>query len=199
MTSDGSTARTSGPAVPSAAEATPAGPGTAAVATTAVVVIVTLLLGAVLVAAQRPGAGLLVGAAAPDFVLPAVDDRGDVALADLRGQPLVLTFWASWCTTCKADVPKLQRIVDGWGPRGVTVLGVVIDDTVSAAHAAAEEVGATYRSGFDGDGTTRDAYAVRGTPETFLIDAEGRIAATWIGPLPEHELTLRLATMIGSD
>jgi cytochrome c biogenesis protein CcmG, thiol:disulfide interchange protein DsbE len=184
-------------------DATSAGGGTGGVArgvgvaVAAVVVLVTLLLGAVLVAAQRPGDALPrdpVGATAPTFELPTLDG-GEIALDELQGAPVVLAFWASWCTTCKGDVPKLQRAVDDWGPRGVTVLGVVMEDTLPAARAAADEAGLRYRSVFDGDGATPTAYGVVATPETFLLDAEGRVAARWIGPLPDHELDLRLAAL----
>jgi cytochrome c biogenesis protein CcmG, thiol:disulfide interchange protein DsbE len=164
------------------------------------ILLVTLLLGAVLVEAQRPGVGLPsdpVGAAAPVFTLPTLSG-GELALEDLQGQPVVLTFWASWCTTCKADVPKLQRVVDDWSSRGVAVVGVVIEDSRSAATAAAQEAGLRYPSVYDGDGATRDAYGVLGTPETFLLDADGVVAARWVGPLPEHELDLQLAAVTGS-
>jgi cytochrome c biogenesis protein CcmG, thiol:disulfide interchange protein DsbE len=169
----------------------------AGLAVTSIVVLVTLILGAVLLEAQRPGDGLPrdpIGAEAPRFELPTLDGDG-LALGDLRGGPVVLAFWASWCTTCKADVPKLQQVSDAWGPQGVTVVGVVIEDALPAAQAAAASAQLRYPSVFDADGTTRDAFGVLGTPETFLLDAEGRVAARWIGPLPAHELELRLAAL----
>jgi cytochrome c biogenesis protein CcmG, thiol:disulfide interchange protein DsbE len=182
---------------PDTADPGPGSPRTVGVVVTTVVVLVTLVLGAVLFEAQRPGDGLPrdpVGAPAPTFALPTLAGE-DLALADLRGQPVVLTFWASWCTTCKADVPKLHRLVDEWGPRGVAVVGVVIDDALSAARAVEEETGLLFPSVFDADGAVRDAYGVLGTPETFLVDADGRVAARWIGPLPAHEVDLRLAAL----
>jgi cytochrome c biogenesis protein CcmG, thiol:disulfide interchange protein DsbE len=182
---------------PDAAEHARGGSRTAGVVVTTVVVLVTLVLAAVLFEAQRPGAGLPrdpVGASAPTFALPTLAG-GDLALEDLRGQPVVLTFWASWCTTCKADVPKLHRVVEDWGPRGVAVVGVVIDDALSAARAVEEESGLRFPSVFDTYGTVRDAYGVLGTPETFLLGADGRVVARWIGPLPAHEVDLRLAAL----
>jgi cytochrome c biogenesis protein CcmG, thiol:disulfide interchange protein DsbE len=172
----------------------------AGLAVTSIIVLVTLLLGAVLLEAQRPGDGLPpdpIGAEAPTFALSTLD--GDVlALDELRGAPVVLAFWASWCTTCKADVPKLQQVVDDWGPQGVRVVGVVIEDALPAARAAAIRSQLRYPSVFDADGTTRDAFGVLGTPETFLLDGEGRVSARWIGPLPAHELDLRLAALGGA-
>jgi peroxiredoxin len=171
------------------------------VAVTVVVVLVTLLLGAVLVAAQLPGSGLsrdAIGSTAPTFTLPTLEGD-ELALTDTGGAPVVLAFWASWCTTCKADVPKLQRVVDEWGPQGVRVVGVVIEDSLSAARATASEASLRYPSVFDANNAVRDAYGVLGTPETFLVDGDGRVAARWIGPLPAHELDLRLAALtVGS-
>jgi cytochrome c biogenesis protein CcmG, thiol:disulfide interchange protein DsbE len=172
----------------------------AGLAVTSIVVLITLLLGAVLLEAQRPGDGLPsdpIGAEAPAFALSTLDGD-DLALDELRGAPVVLAFWASWCTTCKADVPKLQQVIDDWGPQGVQVVGVVIEDTLPAAKAAADRSGLRYPSVFDADGTTRDAFGVLGTPETFLLDGEGRVSARWIGPLPAHELDLRLAALGGA-
>jgi cytochrome c biogenesis protein CcmG, thiol:disulfide interchange protein DsbE len=177
---------------------TGAGSMAAGVAVTSIIVLITLLLGAVLLEAQRPGDGLPrdpIGAEAPAFALSTLDGD-DLALGDLRGAPVVLAFWASWCTTCKADVPKLQQVVDGWGPQGVRVVGVVIEDELPAAQAAADSSQLRYPSVFDATGRTRDAFGVLGTPETFLLDAEGRVAARWVGPLPAHELDLRLAALV---
>ncbi len=170
---------------------------TVGVIVAAAVIVVTVLLGAILVAAQRPGDGLPpdpIGAPAPGFELPTLDG-GALALEELRGQPVVLTFWASWCTTCKDDVPTLQRVVADWGPRGVQVVGVVIEDSLRAATLAAEEARLRYPSVYDGADEVRTAYGVRGTPETFLLDGDGRVAARWIGPLPAHELELKLAAL----
>jgi cytochrome c biogenesis protein CcmG, thiol:disulfide interchange protein DsbE len=178
----------------------PASGGSRAVGIVVASVIVLLvgLLGIVLVQAQRAG-GLPfdpVGSAAPTFELPALGG-GEIGLAEHAGEPVVLAFWASWCTTCKADIPVLERTVERWGPHGVAVVGVVIDDTYDAAAGFAVERGLPYPSAFDGDGEVRAAFGVTGTPETYVIDADGRVAAKWIGPLPEHELDLTLAGVTG--
>jgi cytochrome c biogenesis protein CcmG, thiol:disulfide interchange protein DsbE len=185
-----SAAAASGPA--------PGGSRTVGIVVASVIVLLVVLLGLVLVQAQRAG-GLPfdpVGSPAPGFELPALGG-GDLALADHAGQPVVLAFWASWCTTCKADIPILERTVERWGPRGVAVVGVVIDDTYAAAAGFAVERGLPYPSAFDDAGEVRTAYGVTGTPETYVVDADGRVAAKWIGPLPEHELDLALAGVTG--
>ncbi|MFU8839803.1 MAG: TlpA family protein disulfide reductase [Nitriliruptoraceae bacterium] len=161
----------------------------------AIVVVVTLGIAAALLLALLPGDGLPrnpVGVEAPTFTLQTLDGE-QLALADLAGDPVVVTFWASWCGTCKQDMPAIQRLADRWGPRGVSVIGIVIDDELGAAQAVAAEHQLRYPSAFDAAGEVARAYAVTGTPETYLIGADGRIAAMWIGPLRAAELELQLA------
>jgi peroxiredoxin len=163
------------------------------------VVLLTLVLAGVLVGAQRPGGGLPsdpVGVEAPGFELTTLDG-GQLALTDLSNGPVLLTFWASWCATCKGDMPELNRLAHTWGPRGVTVVGVVIEDRLEDAVASAAEHRLAYPSVFDGDLALKDAYGVTGTPETYLIGTDGRVAAKWIGPVPAHDVEFQLALATG--
>jgi cytochrome c biogenesis protein CcmG, thiol:disulfide interchange protein DsbE len=164
-----------------------------------IILAVTLALGAVLVGAQLPSGGLPqnpVGTAAPELELTTLEGE-PVVLSDLRGGPVLLTFWASWCSSCKDDMPQLRRLQRTWAPAGVQVLGVVIDDRHEDALATAAAYEHTYPSLFDADDVAARAYAVSGTPETFLIDRDGTIAAKWIGPLPEHDVEFQLAVATG--
>lgn len=161
----------------------------------AIVVVLTLGAASVLLLALLPGDGLPrnpVGVEAPTFTLPTLEGE-QFALAELAGGPVVLTFWASWCESCKQDMPALQRLADRWETRGVSVVGVVIDDELTAAQEVAAEHQLRYPSAFDATGEVARAYTIIGTPETYLIGADGRIAAMWIGPLPAAELELQLA------
>ncbi len=160
-----------------------------------VILAITLVLGAILVGAQLPSGGLPqnpVGSSAPDLALQTLEGE-PVVLSELHDGPVLLTFWASWCSSCKDDMPHLRRIDQQWSERGVQVVGVVIDDRHADAVAAAEEYGHTYPSLFDAEDVAARAYSVSGTPETFLIGSEGEIAAKWIGPLPEHDVEFQLA------
>ena len=162
------------------------------------ILAVTLALGAVLVGAQLPSGGLPqnpVGSPAPDLALTTLEGEA-VALSELDG-PVLLTFWASWCSSCKNDMPQLRRLQRTWSPEGVQVVGVVIDDRHEDAVTTAAEYEHNYPSLFDADDVAARAYAVSGTPETFLIDADGTIAAKWIGPLPEHDVEFQLAVATG--
>jgi thiol-disulfide isomerase/thioredoxin len=184
------------PATPSPGSgADAAGSRRVGVVVASAIVLVTLALAAVLIGAQLPGGGLApnpVGSVAPGFELATLD--GDpLALVDVADGPVLLTFWASWCTTCKADMPTLDRLARAWGPRGVAVVGVVIEDRLEDAIASAAEHQLSYPSVFDAELTVKDAYGVTGTPETYLIGTDGRVAAKWIGPVPEHDVEFQLS------
>jgi cytochrome c biogenesis protein CcmG/thiol:disulfide interchange protein DsbE len=114
------------------------------------------------------------GAPAPNFVLETF--AGDtVALSDLRGQVVVLNFWASWCKECEVEAEELQALADSYAGRGVTVLGVDYTDTKLAALAYLERFGVTYPNGPDAGGQISRAYRITGVPETIVIDPGGRI------------------------
>jgi cytochrome c biogenesis protein CcmG, thiol:disulfide interchange protein DsbE len=163
------------------------------------ILAVTLALSAVLIGAQLPSGGLPqnpVGSAAPELELATLEGE-PVVLPGWSDGPVLLTFWASWCSSCKDDMPLLGRLDRSWADRGVRVVGVVIDDRLADALATAEAYGHPYPSLFDADDVAARAYAVSGTPETFLIDGDGTIVAKWIGPLPEHDVEFQLAVATG--
>jgi peroxiredoxin len=195
--------RVAGPGIPSRspidAPAEGAPPRRVGVIVAAVVILLTLALGAVLVGAQLPGDGLPrnpAGSPAPGFALQSLDG-GSLALADVNDGPVLVTFWASWCATCKSDMPKLRRLAASWESRGVRVVGVVIEDTLPAAIEVAEEQQLNFPSVLDVTGDVKVAYGVAGTPETFLVDADGVVVTKWVGPLPHHDVEFQLGLATG--
>ena len=123
-----------------------------------------------------------VGRAAPDFQLESLDGT-TVTLADLRGRPILLNFWASWCLPCRDEAPLLQETADRYRPTGLQVLGIVYQDDVEQARRFMADFALTYPGLVDPDGRTSIDYGVRVIPETFLIDRAGTIAWVFIGPL----------------
>ena len=113
---------------------------------------------------------------------------GRVALAELRGTPVVLNLWASWCTPCREEAPRLQQGWERWGRRGVAYLGLNIQDLRGDARAFARRFGITHPSVRDARRGVADSYGATGIPETFFVDARGRVVGHVIGVVAEREL-----------
>ena len=116
-------------------------------------------------------------APAPALELPALSGGGGPSLADLRGQVVVLNFWASWCGPCKDEAPLLERWHRRLEADDGTVLGVNVQDASGKAREFTRENGLTFPSLRDGPGESMEAFGVARLPETFVIDRQGRIAA----------------------
>lgn len=108
-------------------------------------------------------------------------------LADMKGRPIVLNFWASWCVSCREEARELQAF---WTKhdKDVLVVGIAIQDEKDAAKKFAEFYGKTYALGLDVDGKAGIDYGVSGVPETFLIDRSGVIRQKVIGPVTVSSL-----------
>ena len=123
-----------------------------------------------------------VGEAAPDFELESFSGKR-YRLSDLRGKVVLVNFWASWCESCKPEAKDLEEAYQSYLSRGdVIFLGVDYVDTEPEAIAYLEEFGITYPNGPDLRTEISQAYRIRGVPETFIIDQEGRITHLQIGP-----------------
>jgi cytochrome c biogenesis protein CcmG/thiol:disulfide interchange protein DsbE len=117
------------------------------------------------------------GKEVPDFALARLDGKGTISYDDLRGSPLVINFWASWCIPCKSEVPLFQEAWDTFEDEGVTILGVALKDAPQNARTFVRDHGVTYPVVVDPDETLAKAMNVTGLPETFFVDAEGNLRA----------------------
>ena len=113
------------------------------------------------------------GAPAPDFALPLLGG-GTLASADLRGSPVVVNFWASWCAPCREEAPTLEATYKQYQGQGVRFVGIDYEDIDTDAANFVSEFGITYPSVRDPGGTLATAFGVRGVPETFFIDPNWR-------------------------
>lgn len=123
----------------------------------------------------------LLGRLAPTFDLPRVDEPGQVRSSGLAGQIVVVNFWASWCVPCREETPALEAFYQRYQADDVELLGIMFDDGRSDARAFRRELGGTWPILDDPDGRVALDFGVRGVPETFVIDAEGKVMAKLIG------------------
>ena len=131
------------------------------------------------------------GSKAPDFTAYTVDSvPRQKRLADYRGQVVMLNVWATWCLPCRVEMPSIEALQKQYGPKGLKILAVSIDDPGmdSAIRAFAKQYGLTFEILHDPKGTITDMYDISGYPETFIVGKDGVIrkklmqATDWNSP-----------------
>jgi cytochrome c biogenesis protein CcmG/thiol:disulfide interchange protein DsbE len=148
-------------------------------AATAVVILLSALAWGLAHPASAP-ANAVLGRQAPDVVVQGLDG-GQASLSALRGRPVVLNFWASWCAPCRQEEGALKAAAQRWEGR-VAFLGVDVRDSPDAARAAQDRVRYPYPVGPAASDISA-AYGVSAPPETFFIDPRGVVVARFLGPL----------------
>jgi cytochrome c biogenesis protein CcmG/thiol:disulfide interchange protein DsbE len=143
--------------------------------------------------------GGMVGKPAPDLSLPvvangAVGPDGErapnarMSLADLKGHPVLLDFWASWCGPCALDAPVVDRVSRRFGKKGLVVLGVNVSDSPEVIKAYAAQKGLSYPMVLDPGSTVSGRYGVKQLPSLVVIDRQGNVLAFLTGMVDEASL-----------
>jgi peroxiredoxin len=156
------------------------------------------LLLACCLALSLPGlaaAAVAPGSAAPDFSL-AARDGGKVRLADLKGQVVMINFWATWCGPCRQEMPLLAQLNTKYEPLGFTLLGVNVEPDSAAAVTWLKGMPVTFPILFDTDSTVAGSFGVEGMPSTVFVDRKGQVRYIHQGYKPGDEA--RYADMIRS-
>ena len=134
--------------------------------------------------------GTQIGQLAPQFQLQSLTESAQpLTLDDLRGQPLVLSFWTTWCPYCLRQTPVLVAGYDQYADQGIAFVGIDVQEEASAVQSYVDQHGIQYPILLDRDGTVAAAFAVGGYPTTYFLDRDGRIVAKQVGTLSAEQLT----------
>lgn len=142
-----------------------------------------------LIAGQKSNPTLKNGSPAPDFAL-VLADGSHLSLSDLRGRPVVINFWATWCGPCRLEMPELMAAATA--DPNLVLLAVNTQESLDPVAAFAEDFAMTTPVALDAAGDINNLYAVRGLPTTYFIDASGAISAIHPGVLTPPALRERL-------
>jgi len=145
------------------------------------------------------------GKPAPDFTVSVVNSssnsssgsaRQTIHLAALKGHPVVVNFFASWCVPCADEAPVLESAWQKYASKGVIFVGVIYQDTPANAQSFYRQYGLTFPMGLDPSGATAIAYGVTGVPETVFINKAGIVVSKYGGPEDDGTLNRSVAGLL---
>ena len=153
----------------------------------AVIAIGTVVTGiATLGVALAPTARAGVPAPAPDFALPAMDGS-ELRLSELRGQVVMINFWATWCGPCRQEMPLLQQLQVKYEPLGFTLVGINVEPESAGARTWLEKVPVTFPILFDRQNQVAERFGVQGMPSSVFVDRSGNVRYVHRGYQPGDE------------
>lgn len=141
-------------------------------------------------------AKISVGDPVPDKVLPVLGGPGQGSIADYRGRWVLVNLWASWCIPCRQEAPELDRFAREYRKRGVSVLGIDVQDNSDDALAFLRENNVRYPQLRSIGDERSAAFGSTGVPENFLVDPRGRLALIWRGPVDREFLEQRVVPIV---
>jgi len=138
------------------------------------------------------------GFLAPNFTLETLAGE-TMTLSELRGQPVLINLWASWCGPCRAEMPAMQRIYEKYQDQGFVILAINATNQDSANNVAAfvDELGLTFPILLDVDGAVSELYHLRSLPTSFFVNGQGIIEEiVFGGPMSEALLQTRVENIL---
>lgn len=139
-----------------------------------------------------------IGTMAPDFALADLDGN-PIQLSELRGQPVIVNFWASWCGPCVEEFPLLRDAADRHSEDGLVVVGILYQDRSSAARGFMARNGGTWATAQDPGGRVAADYGIFAPPETYFIGRDGTIVARQIGQFSKTSLDEKVAAIMDEE
>lgn len=144
------------------------------------VMLVVLLMCSTLLGAKE------VSGPAPDFTLASASGK-NIKLSELRGEVVMVNFWASWCGPCREELPLLDALYQQYRDYGFTLLGVNVDENRGAADKLLEQIPVSFPVLYDPTSAVSELYQVDAMPSTILIDRDGNLRYLHRGYKPGYE------------
>lgn len=126
--------------------------------------------------------------AAPDFTLKSASGE-NLRLSELRGEVVMINFWASWCAPCRQEMPLLDELYNQYHPLGFTILGVNVEEDPAKARQMLKEAPVNFPVVFDNKSAVSKLYDVVAMPSTVLVDRDGNVRYLHRGYKPGYEET----------
>ncbi|MES9830621.1 MAG: TlpA disulfide reductase family protein [Candidatus Thiodiazotropha sp. DIVDIV] len=123
---------------------------------------------------------------APDFTLKSRTGE-NIKLSELRGNVVMVNFWASWCGPCRQEMPILQQLYDRYQDMGFVLLGVNVDEESALADKMLKDIPVNFPVLYDNENSVSKQYQVKAMPSTFMVDRDGKIRFLHKGYKPGYE------------
>jgi peroxiredoxin len=138
------------------------------------------------------------GGPAPDFTLQTADG-GTVRLSDLKGKPVFINFWATWCEPCREEMPAMQAIYDQYRARGLVILAIDMEEDQRRVQRWIEQGGFTFTFLLDSDGAQVKRYNINASPTSYFIGPDGVIRDLKLGALNRTEMQTKVEKLLGES
>ncbi len=166
-----------------------------------VAIIVTLFLLSSACSREKGGettGSIIIGSKAPDFSMTSLSGQ-QISLTDLRGQGVLVNFWATWCYPCREEMDDLKAAYEKYKDQGIVILGIDMKEGEETVKKFIESYKITYPILIDADGKVGDAYNVFGIPSSFFIDRDGVIRDIILGEMNEDSINNKIEKLISME
>lgn len=160
-------------------------------------VLAALLFAALLVIACGTPAAARLGGPAPDFTLQTIDGA-PVQLSRLKGQPVWVNFWATWCGPCREEMPAMQELYAQYRDQGLVILAVNMEEDAAVVRRWIDQGGYTFDFLLDSEGEQVKRYNVTAAPTSYFVDRGGVIRDLKLGQISRNEMQAKLEKLLGS-
>jgi peroxiredoxin len=133
-----------------------------------------------------------IGALAPPFTKMTLDGR-TIALDEMRGSPVIINFWATWCAPCLIEMPELQAVYEKYRAKGLHLLAVNLGESPDVTRKWVQSLALTFDVVLDESQTVANLYYLRGQPSTYVVSPEGVITEIFFGPIERSRLESAIA------